>query len=319
MKFSEDESQGPVVHDRRRIDPVTGQVRDAGRQGGQGQASSSQRGPGQHRPGKHAAAKAGGSAGATAGSSAGADAGDTGAAPGGAPGTGQAPGGGVPGAGPGGGPESTAASPAAPGGANGAPAAQPERTEQAERLAVALGERTADLQRLQAEYANYRKRVERDRLAVREQALANVLTELLPMLDDIGRAREHGELVGGFKSVADSMESAVVKLGLVSYGEAGDPFDPKLHEALMHSYSAEVTEPTAVRILQPGYKVGDRILRPALVAVAEPGDPADAGSDDDDSGEGGDSYARSSDYPTDTGGGEADVDGDGGRGTGGAN
>jgi molecular chaperone GrpE len=134
-----------------------------------------------------------------------------------------------------------------------------------------LAERTADVQRIQAEYANYRKRVERDRIAVREQALANVLIELLPVLDDIGRAREHGELSGGFKSVAESLESAVAKLGLVSYGEKGDPFDPVVHEALMHSYSAEVSEPTCVQILQPGYRIGDRALRPARVAVAEPG------------------------------------------------
>jgi molecular chaperone GrpE len=134
-----------------------------------------------------------------------------------------------------------------------------------------LAERTADVQRIQAEYANYRKRVERDRMAVREQALANVLIELLPVLDDIGRAREHGELSGAFKSVAESLESAVAKLGLVSYGEKGEPFDPVIHEALMHSYSAEVSEPTCVQILQPGYKIGDRTLRPARVAVAEPG------------------------------------------------
>jgi molecular chaperone GrpE len=149
-----------------------------------------------------------------------------------------------------------------------------------------LAERTADLQRLQAEYANYRKRVERDRIAVREQALANVLHALLPVLDDIGRAREHGELTGGFKSVGESLEGIAVKLGLTSFGESGDPFDPTLHEALMHSYSADVTEPTAVQILQPGYKVGERIIRPARVAVAEPADDAagalhaDAGSAD---------------------------------------
>ena len=146
----------------------------------------------------------------------------------------------------------------------------------ADAAALALAERTADLQRLQAEYANYRKRVERDRVAVREQALANVLGELLPVLDDIGRAREHGELTGGFKSVAESLEAAVAKLGLTSYGEDGDPFDPNLHEALMHSYSPDVTEPTCVRVLQPGYKIGDRTLRAARVAVAEPsGDDAD--------------------------------------------
>jgi molecular chaperone GrpE len=152
-----------------------------------------------------------------------------------------------------------------------------ERAEAAATEANAkLAERTADLQRLQAEYANYRKRVERDRLAVREQALANVLNELIPVLDDIGRAREHGELVGGFKSVADSLEAIAAKLGLTSFGEAGDPFDPMLHEALMHSYSPDVTATTAVQILQPGYRVGERIIRPARVAVAEPGGDAAA-------------------------------------------
>ena len=149
----------------------------------------------------------------------------------------------------------------------------------ADAAALALAERTADLQRLQAEYANYRKRVERDRVAVREQALANVLGELLPVLDDIGRAREHGELTGGFKSVAESLEAAVAKLGLTSYGEDGEPFDPNLHEALMHSYSPDVTEPTCVRVLQPGYKIGDRTLRPARVAVAEPGGDDGNGTD----------------------------------------
>jgi molecular chaperone GrpE len=144
-----------------------------------------------------------------------------------------------------------------------------------------LAERTADLQRLQAEYANYRKRVERDRTAVRERALANVLTELLPVLDDIGRAREHGELSGGFKSVAESLESAVGKLGLVAYGEKGDAFDPVVHEALMHSFSDEVDLATCVQILQPGYKIGERILRPARVEVAEPGGGNTAGVDDE--------------------------------------
>ena len=139
-------------------------------------------------------------------------------------------------------------------------------------LADQLAERTADLQRVHAEYANYRKRVERDRLAVREQALANVLSSLLPVLDDIGRAREHGDLNGAFKSVGESLETMAAKLGLESFGEPGEPFDPLVHEALMHSYSPDVTEPTAVQILQPGYKVGERIIRPARVAVAEPGD-----------------------------------------------
>lgn len=156
-------------------------------------------------------------------------------------------------------------------------AAPAEETGPQDGLAVQqLAERTADLQRLQAEYANYRKRVERDRVVVREQAVANVLTELLPVLDDIGRARDHGELTGGFAKVSEALDSAVGKLGLVAFGAKGDPFDPTVHEALMHSYSAEVTEPTCVEILQPGYQIGDRILRPARVAVAEPEEPAPA-------------------------------------------
>jgi molecular chaperone GrpE len=140
----------------------------------------------------------------------------------------------------------------------------------AQELRTQLAERTADLQRLQAEYANYRKRVDRDRATVREHAIAGALIELLPVLDAISQAREHGELSGGFKSVADSLQAALVKLGLVSYGQRGDAFDPKIHEALTHSYSPDVTEDTCVEIFQLGYKVGERILRPARVAVAEP-------------------------------------------------
>ncbi|HVE25669.1 MAG TPA: nucleotide exchange factor GrpE [Sporichthya sp.] len=133
-----------------------------------------------------------------------------------------------------------------------------------------LAERTADLQRLQAEYANYRKRVERDREAVRELAVIGVLSGLLPVLDDIGRARDHGELVGGFKVVAESLEATLNKLGLQAFGADGDPFDPNVHEALMHEYSPEVTEATCVAVLQPGYRVGERVVRPARVKVAEP-------------------------------------------------
>jgi len=141
---------------------------------------------------------------------------------------------------------------------------------QLDQVRTALGERTADLQRLQAEYQNYRRRVERDRIAVKEIAIANLLIELLPVLDDIGRAREHGELVGGFKSVAESLETVAAKLGLQQFGKEGEPFDPLVHEALMHSYSPDVTQTTCVQILQPGYRIGERNLRPARVAVAEP-------------------------------------------------
>jgi molecular chaperone GrpE len=136
-----------------------------------------------------------------------------------------------------------------------------------------LDERTADLQRLQAEFTNYRRRVERDRQAVAEQALASVLVGLLPVLDDIDRARSHGEVEGGFKLVADGLETTLAKLGLQRYGEAGEPFDPTVHEAMTHALSPEVTEPTCAEIYQPGYRVGDRILRPARVAVVDPGEP----------------------------------------------
>ncbi|KIZ19556.1 nucleotide exchange factor GrpE [Streptomyces natalensis] len=141
---------------------------------------------------------------------------------------------------------------------------------QLDQARAALNERTADLQRLQAEYQNYRRRVERDRITVKEIAAANILSELLPTLDDIGRAREHGELVGGFKSVAESLETVIAKLGLQQFGKEGEPFDPTIHEALMHSYAPDVTETTCVAILQPGYRIGERTIRPARVAVAEP-------------------------------------------------
>ncbi len=136
-----------------------------------------------------------------------------------------------------------------------------------------LGERTADLQRLQAEYVNYRRRIERDRTAMAEMSLGKVLTALLPVLDDIGRARDHGELEGGFRRVAESLENQLAKLGLEQFGTAGERFDPNVHEALMHVVSNDVEEDTCVEILQPGYRLGDRILRVARVSVAQHGDP----------------------------------------------
>jgi len=193
-----DEHEGPVIRDKRRIDPVTGEVRVP---------SAEQSSPWQ---------------------------------PGGTPPPGQ------------------------PGPADG-PAGE-ALTEAQQQLA----ERTADLQRVQAEYANYRRRVERDREAVREQAVGNVLANLLPVLDDIGRARDHNELEGGFKSVGEALEATVDKLGLTRFGAVGDPFDPTVHEALTHAHSAEVTEPTCVQVFQPGYRIGERIVRPARVGVAEP-------------------------------------------------
>ncbi len=129
---------------------------------------------------------------------------------------------------------------------------------------------TADLQRVQAEYANYRKRVDRDRASTIEFAFASVLIELLPVLDDLDRAGEHGELTGGFKAVADRINTIVEKLGLTKFADAPVAFNPEIHEALMHETSTEVTEPTASKILQPGYKFKERVIRPARVVVTDP-------------------------------------------------
>jgi len=139
-----------------------------------------------------------------------------------------------------------------------------------DRLQKLADERTSDLQRLQAEYVNYRRRVDRDRLTAGELATAKAVTELLPVLDDVARAEQHGELTGGFKAVADSLLRALDRMGVTRYGEVGDPFDPVVHEALMHQVSDDVDGPTATAILQPGYRLGERILRPARVTVSEP-------------------------------------------------
>ncbi|PSL02352.1 molecular chaperone GrpE [Haloactinopolyspora alba] len=138
------------------------------------------------------------------------------------------------------------------------------------RARAEAAERLEDLRRLQAEYVNYRRRVERDRELVRENAKAEVLAELLPVLDDIGRARDHGDLTGAFRSVGEAVESVTGKAGLERFGEPGDEFDPTVHEALMHGYADDVDVPTCTQILQPGYRVGERVIRPARVAVSEP-------------------------------------------------
>lgn len=133
-----------------------------------------------------------------------------------------------------------------------------------------VAELTADLQRLQAEFANYRKRVERDRETARDLVVANTLSELLPVLDDIGRARTHGELEGAFKSVGEALESTVSRLGLKPFGEPGDEFDPTRHEAISHEYSADVTTSTCMTVFQPGYEFAGRTIRAAIVSVADP-------------------------------------------------
>ncbi len=135
---------------------------------------------------------------------------------------------------------------------------------------TALAERTLDLQRLQAEFLNYKRRVDRDRDLVRENATYAVLSGMLPVLDDIDRAREHGEVEGGFKAVADSLDRVVTGLGLTKFGAKGDAFDPNVHEALMHGLSDEVTTTTVDVVAQAGYRIGDRVLRAAKVTVLDP-------------------------------------------------
>jgi len=144
----------------------------------------------------------------------------------------------------------------------------------ADANAMLAAERLSDLQRLQAEYANYRKRVDRDRLVARDTAIGSVVEAMLPVLDDIALARQHGDLeTGPFVSIAEKLEATLGKYGVERYGEPGTPFDPAIHDALMHveaelAPGTEVT--TVVSVLQPGYKIGERILRPARVSVADP-------------------------------------------------
>ena len=129
---------------------------------------------------------------------------------------------------------------------------------------------TEDLQRLQAEFANYRKRIERDRALASEVAISSVLFEFLAILDDLDRAESHGELSGGFKAVAEQINATMTKLGLEKYGSAPEAFDPNIHEALLHETSSEVRETTVSKILQPGYRYKERVLRPARVVVTDP-------------------------------------------------
>jgi molecular chaperone GrpE len=138
------------------------------------------------------------------------------------------------------------------------------------QLKAAFAERTSDLQRLQAEYVNYKRRVDRDRDLARKVTIEGVLKDFLSVLDDVRSAREHDELNGGFKAVAEEIERVTSKYGLEAFGEAGDPFNPHIHEALLHAHADGIDGPTCVEILQPGYRIGDHILRPARVAVAEP-------------------------------------------------
>jgi molecular chaperone GrpE len=143
-------------------------------------------------------------------------------------------------------------------------------------LAAQLAERTEDLQRVTAEYANYRRRVDRDRSLVADQAAERFATQLFPIVDDIERARDHGDLTGAFKLVADRILGLLEGLDVTAFGVAGDPFDPSLHEAVIHDTSSEVSVPTATTVLRQGYRHGDRVLRTAMVAVTDPESPAPA-------------------------------------------
>jgi molecular chaperone GrpE len=168
--------------------------------------------------------------------------------------------------------------PDVPGGSIVDPAVTGPGSADAEAARALADERLVDLQRLQAEFVNYRRRVERDRSVARDTAVAGVLEALLPVLDDVHLAREHGDLgTGPFAAIAEKLEAILGRLGLERYGQPGETFDPTVHEALVHSQvelAAGTTETTVVQVLQPGYRLtaaaGDKVLRAARVAVADP-------------------------------------------------
>ena len=146
-----------------------------------------------------------------------------------------------------------------------------EAAEETRDWETVAAERTADLQRLQAEYVNYKKRVDRDRALARQLGIEAVVTDLMPVLDAIQLAKSHGELDGGFKMVAEELEKVAAKHGLVVFGAVGDPFDPTHHDALMEvPLEEKVTVTTVSQVIQPGYQLKDRVIRPARVAVANP-------------------------------------------------
>ncbi|TQL66801.1 molecular chaperone GrpE [Nocardioides albertanoniae] len=134
-----------------------------------------------------------------------------------------------------------------------------------------VAELTTDLQRLQAEYVNYKRRVDRDRELVAQNATYKVLTPIVEVLDTIDRAREHGEVEGGFKAVSDQLEKIVTNLGLKKFGEPGDVFDPNRHEALSHMGTDPEVEETSVKLVaKAGYMIGERVVRAAQVLVVDP-------------------------------------------------
>ncbi|MGW4126555.1 nucleotide exchange factor GrpE [Amycolatopsis japonica] len=221
-RYDETEGRGPeepvVVRDRRRIDPLTGEVRPAA------PAAEPQDGPKHAAPAEETAAQ-------------------------------------------------TEPEPAAHAGPGLGESLVDDSVSVATGLEKELAERTADLQRLQAEYANYRKRVDRDREQVVVGAKASVVGDLLPLLDDLERAEQHGDLTGAFKSVGEKLVGSLQRSGLEAFGTEGEPFDPSVHEAVQHSTSPDVTGPTVTMVMRRGYRFGERVLRPAMVGVTdhEPG------------------------------------------------
>jgi molecular chaperone GrpE len=166
-----------------------------------------------------------------------------------------------------------------------ASAAAPPGAAELDALQARLDERTGDLQRISAEYSNYRRRVERDRQLVMDMAKAQVINQFLTVLDDIERAQEHGDLSGAFKAVADKVVAALQAQGLEPFGAIGDGFDPEVHEAVQHATSPDVHKPTVTAVLRRGYRLGERVLRPALVGVTDASGEADLLTESHDAGQ----------------------------------
>jgi molecular chaperone GrpE len=216
---------GPVIRDRRRLDPETGQVRDV-------YSGAAPAAPAAGQPADPGSAEAGSS------------------------------------------PAESGSDPVEPNATAGETVSLDGILADLDTAQASAAERLSDLQRLQAEFVNYRRRVDRDRDVSRDLAVAGVLEALLPVLDDVHLARQHGDLEGGpFAAIAEKLDAVLQRFGLSRYGEPGEAFDPSVHEALMHTEAdlAEgTTTTTVVQVLQPGYRTGDRVLRAARVAVADP-------------------------------------------------
>lgn len=146
----------------------------------------------------------------------------------------------------------------------------PDQLAEIDRLTSELAERTGDLQRVNAEYANYRKRTDREREELLLMGQSTLLAQLLSVLDDIDRADAHGDLTGGFKNVADALRKVLTDAGLEEFGAAGDEFDPQIHQAVSQLPDAEVETEVLADVIRKGYRHGERVLREAMVAVKVP-------------------------------------------------